>query len=116
MVELKKEIEKQLPSIPKENIVAEPEGKNTAPCIGIAATIIAKKASSNEVMVVLPADHLVSNVANFRKTIKLGVDYAKESDSLVTLGIQPTYPETGYGYIQVDEKAIERLRSLGYVQ
>jgi mannose-1-phosphate guanylyltransferase len=102
--DLKKAVEKQLPQVPKENIIGEPEGKNTAPCIGLAATIIEEKTSENEVMVILPADHLVSNVANFRKTIRAGVAYAKKSNSLVTLGIQPTYPETGYGYIQVDDK------------
>ena len=102
--DLKKAVEKQLPKIPKDNIIGEPEGKNTGPCIGLAATVIEKKASENEVMVILPADHLVSNVANFRKTLQAGVSYAKESNSLVTLGIQPTYPETGYGYIQVDDK------------
>jgi len=106
--ELKKEVEKQLPLVPKENIIGEPEGKNTAPCIGLAATIIEKKASKNEVMVILPADHLVSNVPNFRKILKVGVEYAKASNSLVTLGVQPTYPETGYGYIQLDEKISTR--------
>jgi len=103
-VDLKSAVEKQLPQLPKENIIGEPEGKNTAPCIGLAATIIEKKASDTEVMVILPADHLVSNVADFRKTLLAGVAYAEESNSLVTLGIQPTYPETGYGYIQVDDK------------
>ena len=102
--DLKKAIEKQLPQLPKDNIIGEPERKNTAPCIGLAAAVIEQKASENEVMVILPADHLVSNVANFRKTLRVGVEYAKESNSLITLGIQPTYPETGYGYIQVDEK------------
>lgn len=102
--DLKKAIEKQLPMIPRDNIIGEPERKNTAPCIGLAATIIESKSSENEIMVVLPADHLVSNLANFRKTIKVGMAYAKKYDSLVTLGIEPTYPETGYGYIQVDEK------------
>jgi mannose-1-phosphate guanylyltransferase len=106
--ELKKAIEKQLPQVPKDNIIGEPVGKNTAPCIGLAAAVIEEKASENEVMVILPADHLVSNVANFRKTIRVGVKFAKESNSLITLGIQPTYPETGYGYIQVDEKIVTK--------
>jgi mannose-1-phosphate guanylyltransferase len=108
--ELKKAIEKQLPMLPKDNIIGEPEGKNTAPCIGLAAKIIEKKDSENEIMVILPADHLVSNLENFRKTIQAGMDYARESDSLVTLGIEPTYPETGYGYIQVDEKIATKKR------
>jgi mannose-1-phosphate guanylyltransferase len=65
-------------------------------------------------MVVLPADHLVSNVANFRKTLKIGVTYAQESESLITLGVQPTYPETGYGYIQVDEKVTIKQKNEVY--
>jgi mannose-1-phosphate guanylyltransferase len=69
----------------------------------LAAKVIEKKVNENEVMIILPADHLVSNVAKFRKTIKVGVNYAKKNNSLITLGIPPTYPETGYGYIQVDE-------------
>jgi mannose-1-phosphate guanylyltransferase len=109
--ELKRAVEKQLPSIPKDNIIGEPVGKNTAPCIGLAAAVVEKKSSENEVMVILPSDHLVSNVANFRKTLKVGVEYAKANNSLVTLGVQPTYPETGYGYIQVDEKITTKQKN-----
>jgi mannose-1-phosphate guanylyltransferase len=103
-VELKKEIQKQLPHIPTENIIGEPEGRNTAPCIGVAAAIIQENASDEEIMIVLPADHLVHGLSDFKKTLQAGVEYAKENDALITLGIQPTYPETGYGYIQVKEK------------
>ena len=102
--DLKPVVEKQLPQIPKENIIGEPAAKNTAPCIGLAATIIEKKTSDNEVMVILPADHLVSNLSNFRKTIRAGVKYARECNCLITIGTQPTYPESGYGYIQLDGK------------
>ncbi len=102
--ELRKEVEKQLPEIPNENIIGEPEGKNTAPCIGLAASIIEKRSDKNEIMVILPADHLVSGLADFRKTLRVGIEYARNHDTLVTLGIQPTFPETGYGYIQVDKK------------
>jgi mannose-1-phosphate guanylyltransferase len=101
---LKKEIQKQLPHIPAGNIIGEPEGRNTAPCIGVAAAIIQEKSSDEEIMVVLPADHLVRGLSDFKKTLQAGVEYAKANDALITLGIQPTYPETGYGYIQVDEK------------
>jgi mannose-1-phosphate guanylyltransferase len=101
---LKKEVAKQLPQIPKKNIIGEPEGKNTAPCIGLAATLIQNRTDENEIMVVLPADHLVSNLNNFRQTIRVAVDYAKDHNALITLGIQPNYPETGYGYIQVNQK------------
>lgn len=106
--ELKEAIEKQLPAIPKKNIIGEPEGKNTAPCIGLAAAIIQHQSTEDDIMVVLPADHLVTNLANFRATIQTGIAYAKENDCLITLGIQPSYPETGYGYIQVDEKVFSQ--------
>ena len=102
--EQKSKIEEQLPEIPKENIIAEPMGKNTAPCIGLAATIIKKLYGSDEVMVVLPADHLIGNAKSFINTIKSGADYISSNDCLLTLGITPTYPETGYGYIQTGEK------------
>ena len=102
--ELTEEIRKQLPDIPPANIIGEPEGKNTAPCIGLAAAIIKSQAEEDEVMVVLPADHLVSRVADFRNTLKSGIAYARKQNVLITLGIQPAYPETGYGYLQVDQK------------
>ncbi len=102
--DLCREVEKQLPAIPKENIIGEPEGKNTAPCIGLAASLIKNRSDKNEIMVVLPADHLVSNLTDFRKTLRVGIEYARDHDALVTLGILPTFPETGYGYIQVDKK------------
>jgi mannose-1-phosphate guanylyltransferase len=100
----KPKIEEQLPEIPTDNIIPEPFGRNTAPCIGLAATIIKKVQDQNEVMVVLPADHLIGNTASFIKTIKAGVEYIKSNKCLLTLGITPTYPETGYGYIQAGEK------------
>jgi len=102
--EQKSKIEEQLPEIPKDNIVPEPIGKNTAPCIGLAATIIKKLQDQNEVMVVLPADHLIGNAASFIRTIKAGVKYIESNECLLTLGVTPNYPETGYGYIQAGEK------------
>ncbi len=101
--DLKQAIHEHLPEIPKENIIAEPFGKNTAPCIGLAAAIIRKYASLDEPMVVLPADHLIKEEHIFMEIIKAGVDHAQTNNSLVTLGITPTYPETGYGYIQRGE-------------
>ena len=102
--EQKQKIEEQLPEIPTENIIPEPVGRNTAPCIGLAATVIKKLENQNEVMVVLPADHLIGNAASFIKTIKAGVEYIQSNDCLLTLGVTPTYPETGYGYIQAGDK------------
>jgi mannose-1-phosphate guanylyltransferase len=89
---------KELRMLPKQNFLAEPEGKNTAPCIGLAALDVAGR-DPNGIMIVLPADHWVANGAAFRRTLKAAVVLAIRQDSLVTVGIRPDYPETGYGYI-----------------
>ncbi|APF17578.1 Nucleotidyl transferase [Caldithrix abyssi DSM 13497] len=101
--ELKEAIHQQIPEIPLNNIIAEPFGKNTAPCIGLAAAIVRKRASMEEPMVILPADHLIKEVDVFQDIIRTGVEYARQNDALITLGITPAYPETGYGYIQRGE-------------
>ena len=88
-----------LPGIPKSNIIIEPVGRNTAPCIGLAAIYI-EQINPDGIMVVLPADHLIYNEERFREIINIAAEYALESSQLVTLGIKPNYPETGYGYIQ----------------
>lgn len=88
-----------LPNIPKSNIIIEPLGRNTAPCIGLAAINI-EKINPDAVMVVLPADHLIKDEKKFREILDIAVNYAAQSGDLVTLGIKPTYAETGYGYIQ----------------
>ncbi|HLX13024.1 MAG TPA: sugar phosphate nucleotidyltransferase, partial [Bacteroidota bacterium] len=90
---------KQLPEIPDENILVEPWGRNTAPCIGLASLVIRKKDPS-AVMVVLPADHMIRDEQEFRRILELAISVANESDSLITVGIHPDRPETGYGYIQ----------------
>ena len=92
-------INSQLPHIPEENILAEPLAKNTAPCIGLAAAVIQKK-YGDAVMLVLPADHLIADIDQFAKTLKQAAQLAAESGNLMTVGITPTCPETGYGYIQ----------------
>jgi len=91
---------KQLENLPEENILIEPVGRNTAPCIGLAA-LHAKQADPSAVMVVLPADHIIQNPSEFRRVLQLAVETAHESRSLLTIGIKPTHPETGYGYIQM---------------
>ncbi|MCE2502629.1 MAG: mannose-1-phosphate guanylyltransferase [Chlorobi bacterium] len=93
----------QIPSIPQENLVAEPFGRNTAPCIGLAATILLER-DPDAMMVVLPADHWIENVHEFQNRLKLACTIAEERKGLVTLGITPNRPETGYGYIQWSEK------------
>jgi len=90
-------------NIDEKNIIAEPVGKNTAPCIGLAAVII-ENIDPEAVQVVLPADHLILNNDEFRSVLSNAAEFAKKNESLVTIGITPTRPETGYGYIQVDDK------------
>ncbi len=97
-------IQKQIPAIPKENIIDEPFGKNTAACIGLASVIVEAK-DNDAVIVTLPADHLIQDVESFQATLKKAINFAGKSDSLVTIGIKPTRPETGYGYIQIDDKS-----------
>ena len=91
---------KQLEHLPEENILVEPVGRNTAPCIGLAA-LHAKQMDPSAVMVVLPADHVIQDDSEFRRVLRLAVDTAHESGYLLTIGIKPTHPETGYGYIQM---------------
>lgn len=105
----KQKVVEQLNNLPKENIIAEPFGKNTAACIGLASVLINKK-NNDAITVILPADHLIQDVENFQNTIKRAAKFASENDSLVTIGIKPTRPETGYGYIQfLDEEISEGI-------
>ncbi|KIC61938.1 mannose-1-phosphate guanylyltransferase [Chryseobacterium taiwanense] len=93
----------QLPEIPEENIVGEPLMKNTAACNLYMANKIAEK-NPNATMVVLPADHLILKEDVFLQKLELAFNLASENEYLVTLGITPTRPDTGYGYIQFVEK------------
>jgi mannose-1-phosphate guanylyltransferase len=101
----KPEIVTQLNHIPYENIIEEPFGRNTAACIGLASVIIEKK-DKNAVTLILPADHIIKDKNIFHATLKNAAKFAFESKGLVTIGIPPTRPETGYGYIQIDDKSI----------
>lgn len=91
-------IKDQLPDLPAANIIEEPSGKNTAPCIGLAAAHM-RQLDPNEVMASLHADHFIANEEGFRQALLAGAEMAKDG-YLVTLGITPDKPETGYGYIQ----------------
>lgn len=95
----KKLVRKQLPEIPEENILCEPVGRNTAPCIGLGAVHIARK-YDDAVMFVLPSDHLIKYNTIFLNTLSDAAEVAEQGENLVTLGITPDYPETGYGYIK----------------
>ncbi len=106
-------IAKQLPQIPAENIIVEPIGRNTAPCIGLAALFV-RRLNPAGIMVVLPADHIIQDEDEFRRVLENAVSVARNSSSLVTIGIRPTRPETGYGYIQyLDDPAQSRFAGLG---
>lgn len=92
-------VREQLPDLPAENILCEPIGRNTAPCIGLGAVHIAKK-YEDALMIVLPSDHLVKYNHLFLNTLEDACKVAKDGRNLVTIGITPSYPETGYGYIK----------------
>ena len=96
-------VREQLPEIPPENILSEPCGRNTAPCIAFAGAIIRKK-YGNAVMLVLPSDHLIKYENIFTRTLCNAIVKATEGDNLLTIGITPTYAETGYGYINFSDE------------
>jgi mannose-1-phosphate guanylyltransferase len=89
-----------IPEKAQEDIILEPSGRNTAPAIGISALYV-ERDDSDAVMVVLPADHYIEDHAAFRQVIMAAIDKASQGDCIVTIGISPRGPETGYGYIEV---------------
>ena len=112
------ELIRQLPEIPAENILIEPVGRNTAPCIGLAALHIQKRVP-DAVMLVLTSDHRIGNENAFRRVMAAAGRAASGGDALITIGIRPTGPETGYGYIEQgdlfatgEEEKIYRVRSI----
>jgi mannose-1-phosphate guanylyltransferase len=96
----------QLPSLPKENILCEPSRRNTAPCVAYASYKIHKR-DPEAITVVAPSDHLIKKEDTFVKAIKSCFEKAEKEDCLITLGIKPTRPDTGYGYIQYIESDVE---------
>ena len=95
-------VREQLPAVPADQILAEPEGRNTAPCIAYASWKIAKKYPEANI-VVTPADALVLKTAEFAEAIRKALAATEGTDAIVTVGIAPTRPETGYGYIHASE-------------
>lgn len=94
-------VKEQLPGLPEENILCEPIVRNTAPCIGLGAVHIAHK-YDDALMIVLPSDHLIKCNDIFCETLEKACATAAQDKNLVTIGITPNYPETGYGYIKMD--------------
>jgi mannose-1-phosphate guanylyltransferase len=96
-------LEEQTSRLPKGNLIYEPVGKNTLPAIGLAALFIAKN-DPDGMMVVSPADHLTQNDALFQETIESAAKIAEEKNGIVTIGITPNAPATGYGYIEIADE------------
>ena len=94
-------VRQQLPLVKRENILLEPCRRNTAPCIAYVSWRI-KASHPRANIVVSPSDHVVLDTAEFRRVVASGLKFVSENDSIVTLGMKPTRPETGYGYIQAD--------------
>ena len=92
-------LESQTTNLPKQNMIYEPVGKNTLPAIGLAALFIAEK-DPDGIMIVSPSDHLIQNDELFKQTIESAVLIADQKDGIVTIGITPKFPATGYGYVQ----------------
>lgn len=106
-------VKKQLPKLPVENILLEPALKNTAPCIAYSVyKIFSKYPDAN--IAILPSDHLITDEINFIECMKKGLGFVNESNAIVTLGINPTRPDTGYGYIQFineDNNEINKVKT-----
>ena len=98
--DLRGEIARQLPRLNRNQIVAEPIGRNTAPAIGLAAFILLKE-NPKAVIGMFPSDHVIQDKKRYREVLQKGIELAAAGENIVVLGIQPTRPETGYGYIEV---------------
>ena len=96
------EVRKQLPKLPKENVVAEPMGRDTCAAVTLGAALVGAR-STTGVMAVLPADHIIPEAKKFQQVLADAFDLAGRGQVIVTIGIQPTEPNTGYGYIRVGE-------------
>ncbi|HLT32146.1 MAG TPA: mannose-1-phosphate guanylyltransferase [Aquaticitalea sp.] len=100
---------KQLPNVTERQVLLEPAMRNTAPCILYAALKIQKE-NPDAVMIVAPSDHWIEDEKTFAKNVQQAFDFCEQNDALMTLGIQPTFPNTGYGYIEFDKTATEAIK------
>ena len=92
--------------MPVENIIVEPFGRNTAACIGLASVLI-QSIDPDATTFVLPADHVIKDTKEFVNTLNTAANFVLNKSALITIGIEPKRPETGYGYIQVDDRTVE---------
>lgn len=98
-------VKEHIPELSDNQIILEPLRRNTAPCIAYATHKI-KAINKDAVVAVVPSDHYIANKQQFVSVLKEGFDYAEQNDALMTIGINPSHPETGYGYIQMSEKSV----------
>src|SRR5580765_4951382 len=96
------EVRKQLPKVPKDNLVAEPMGRDTCAAVTLGAALVGAR-STTGVMAVLPADHVIPDAKKFQQILGDAFDLASRGQVIVTIGIKPTEPNTGYGYIHVGQ-------------
>lgn len=101
-------VKEQLPDVADENILLEPDRRNTAPCIAWASYHIAAK-DPEASMIVTPSDHLITRESVFEQCVRTGFDFVESHNALLTLGITPTRPETGYGYIQISDESVDGI-------
>lgn len=101
----------QLPEVEQRQVVLEPAMRNTAPCI-LYASLKIQKENPDAVMIVAPSDHWIEDEATFSKNVQEAFDFCSENDALMTLGIQPTFPNTGYGYIEFDKTSNQTIKSV----
>lgn len=102
------EIQRQLPQIPPRQIVVEPEPRNTAPAIGLAAFLL-ERSAPDAIIGMFPADHVIGDEKKFRKVLQRAVDLAAKEDHIIVMGVQPSRAETGYGYIETGDKLESEL-------
>jgi len=98
-------VAQQLPQMPKENILAEPEGRDTAPAVAWTAIETARRYGEDAVVGFFPADHWIGEPEVFQKTLEAAAELAINQEAIVTLGVKPSFPSTGYGYIEQGKEA-----------
>ncbi|MBQ0788632.1 MAG: mannose-1-phosphate guanylyltransferase [Oceanihabitans sp.] len=101
----------QLPQVTKRQVVLEPAMRNTAPCI-LYASLKIQKENKDAIMIVAPSDHWIEDENAFTKNVQQAFDFCAENDALMTLGIQPTFPNTGFGYIEFDKETKEAIKTV----
>ena len=103
--DLRQAVIRQLPKLPAKQVIAEPVARNTAPAIGLAAFLLLRH-DPEAVLGLFPSDHVIENPAEYRATLAKGIEIATGGDNIVVLGIRPTRPETGYGYIEAGSRDV----------